>query len=52
LVRAIQSDDTGRVIRRVQEVVRALSKDDSKAHAFALMLPKLSTRKSGAKRHR
>jgi transcriptional regulator with XRE-family HTH domain len=51
LVRAIESDDTGRLMRRVQDVVRALSKDDPRARAFALMLPKLSTRKVAAKRH-
>jgi transcriptional regulator with XRE-family HTH domain len=50
LVRAIQSDDTGRLIRRVQDVLRALSKNDPKARAFALMLPKLKDKPAKPKR--
>lgn len=46
LVRAMRADDSGRILRRIQEVVRALGPHDAKAHAFALMLPKLQLRSS------
>jgi transcriptional regulator with XRE-family HTH domain len=52
LVRAIQGDDTGRVIRRVQDVLRALSAHDPKARGFALMLPKLKAKSSRPKKRR
>ena len=51
LVRAIRADETGRVARRVQDVLRATSAQDPKARAFALMLPKLK-RRSTAKVNR
>ena len=41
LVRAMRADSTGRIARRAREVVDALSKEDSKARAFATLLPDL-----------
>ena len=41
LVRAMRADDSGRILGRIQEVVRASGPHDAKARAFALMLPKL-----------
>jgi len=46
LVRAMRADDSGRILRRIQEVVRASGPHDPKARAFALMLPKLKRRSS------
>lgn len=40
LVRALQDDDTGRLTRRVQDVLRARREHDPKARAFSLMLPR------------
>ena len=45
LVRAMRSDDSGRLQQRIEGVVRALSPHDAKARAFALMLPKLKRRR-------
>lgn len=39
LVRALQTDGSGRLISRVQQVVGALRKDDPKVAAFAALLP-------------
>jgi transcriptional regulator with XRE-family HTH domain len=39
LVRAIRAHKQGRLARRVQEVVGSLDKDDTKARAFATLLP-------------
>jgi HTH-type transcriptional regulator / antitoxin HipB len=39
LVRAIRAHKHGRLARRVQEVTKALDKDDPKARAFASLLP-------------
>jgi transcriptional regulator with XRE-family HTH domain len=50
LVRAIQRDDTGRLSRRVQYVLRAASAHDPKARAFASMLPKLKAKPSRPKK--
>jgi transcriptional regulator with XRE-family HTH domain len=41
LVRAIRTDHTGRIARRVREVAAALGKHDARARAFATLLPKL-----------
>jgi transcriptional regulator with XRE-family HTH domain len=43
LARAIRADRSGRLARRVQEVLRISAEHDPKARAFALMLPKLKT---------
>jgi transcriptional regulator with XRE-family HTH domain len=47
LVRAIRSDDTGRLARRVQDVAFALREHDPKARAFAAMLPKFRSAQPG-----
>ncbi len=47
LVRAIQADRSGRLARRVQDVVRAQRETDPKARAFGLMLPKFTPRAPG-----
>jgi transcriptional regulator with XRE-family HTH domain len=39
LVRAIRAHKQGRLARRVREVVGSLDKDDTKARAFATLLP-------------
>ncbi len=41
LVRAIRSSKGGRLVRRVQDVVKALDRDDSKVRAFAALLPEI-----------
>ena len=41
LVRAMDTDRNGRLVRRVQQVARALDKDDPKARAFVSLLPDL-----------
>ncbi len=40
LVRAISTDSSGRITRRVKEIAAALGKHDSKARAFATLLPR------------
>lgn len=52
LVRAMRADDSGRILRRIQEVVRASGPHDAKARAFALMLPKLKRRSFAKANHR
>lgn len=44
LVRAIRADRSGRLARRVRDVVRAQREADPKARAFALMLPSFTPR--------
>jgi transcriptional regulator with XRE-family HTH domain len=39
LVKAIRADTTGRIARRAREVARALSAHDTRARAFAALLP-------------
>jgi len=52
LVKAIRTDTTGRIARRVKEVTGALRKDEPKARAFANLLPSIlnGRRSTGAKR--
>ncbi len=52
LVRAIRGDESGRLGRRVQEVVRALRDQDPKARAFASILPELARRPAAKGRRR
>lgn len=40
LVKAVRNDKTGRTARRAREVAKAMSKYDSKARAFAALLPR------------
>lgn len=40
LIAAIRSDKSGRIQTRVADVARALAKDDPKARAFALLMPR------------
>jgi transcriptional regulator with XRE-family HTH domain len=42
LVSAMRLDKTGRIARRVAGMARALAKQDTKARAFAILLPKLT----------
>lgn len=39
LVKAIRDDETGRIAQRAREVANAMAKHDSKARAFAALLP-------------
>ena len=40
LVQAINTDQTGRIARRVNDIAAVLGKHDSKARAFAALLPR------------
>jgi transcriptional regulator with XRE-family HTH domain len=52
LVRAIRANKHGRLVRRVQEVAKALDKDDPKTRAFATLLPEfLRDRRSRGTEH-
>lgn len=44
LVRALRTDESGRLAGRVQQVVGALGQDDPKVAAFAALLPGILTR--------
>lgn len=44
LVKAIRDDDTDRIARRVREVAQAMSKEDARARAFAVLLPYFESR--------
>ena len=52
LAQAIRADKSGRLARRVQDVLRVSAAHDPKARAFALMLPRLkaNVRAKAAKR--
>lgn len=52
LVRAMRADKTGRIARRVREVVAALSKEDASARAFATLLPDLLQQRKSTAPHR
>ena len=49
LVRAISADQSGRIARRVKEIAAAVGKHDSKARAFAALLPQAIRTMRGAK---
>lgn len=48
LVSTIRADQTGRLTRRVREVAAAAGKSDSKARAFANLLPEFSRERKSA----
>ena len=47
LASAVRADRTGRIAQRAREVAAALSRHDSKARAFALLLPALVSGRKG-----
>lgn len=47
LAKAARDDRTGRVLGRAREVAAALSRHDSKARAFAALLPAIAARRKG-----
>jgi transcriptional regulator with XRE-family HTH domain len=47
LARAVRTDRTGRIAQRAREVAAALSRHDSKARAFAVLLPALVSGRKG-----
>jgi hypothetical protein len=47
LASAVRADRTGRIAQRAREVAAALSRHDSKARAFALLLPALVSVRKG-----
>jgi transcriptional regulator with XRE-family HTH domain len=50
LTKAMRADRTGRIAQRAREVAAALSRHDSKARAFAALLPRLAGGREGRRR--